>query len=161
MLFLKHFEGNKKVWSLWSYSPMLALHAAGINYASDICICIDFNKRNFIHASYCTCAIITWGYQHSKCTLPHSHRHWLRVSLGKLNTKNLIKIIIKYPLVWSSGATDTAEELHLICYWRYFVRTFEFSRSSYGSHLSLALLSGWHWQLTACFLSSSWHSIAL
>lgn len=115
MLFLKHFEGKKKVLSLWSYSPMLALHAAGINNASDICICIDFNKRNFIHASYCTCAIITWGYQHSKCTLPRSHRRWLRVSLGKLNTKNLIKIIIKSPLVWSSGATDTALQLHLIC----------------------------------------------
>lgn len=73
-----------------------------INYASGICICIDFNMSHFLHAGFCTCWRITGvlpNIRHVRL-FSHSHAPLLTFSRGKWNKKSIIKIIIESPLVW-------------------------------------------------------------
>ena len=96
---------NPKLWwrvNLFSSACSNATEVA-INYASGICICIDFNKSYFLHASFCTCWRITGVLLNTRHTrlFSHSRAPPLTFSWGKWNKKkSIIKIIIESPLVW-------------------------------------------------------------
>lgn len=57
-----------------------------INYASGICICIDFNKCYFLHASFCTCWRITRVLPNTRL-FSHSHAPPLTFSWGEMKPK--------------------------------------------------------------------------
>ncbi len=101
--FSKRFEKFQTVSSVCIYSPVFALMLeVAINYASGICICIDFNKSYFLHASFCTCCRITGVLPNTRHTrlFSRSHAPPLTSAEGNETKKSIIKIIIESPLVW-------------------------------------------------------------
>lgn len=69
-----------------------------INYASGICICIDFNKSYFLRASFCTCCRIAGVLPDTTHALVLSSTPDFQLG-GNETKKGIIKIIIESPLI--------------------------------------------------------------